>query len=111
VTIVSIDSSGAAKLRVLDLNSLRNAQITGNTSAQDKSQQDVSSDTDHGSKQPSFEDLLNKVINERMVLEKETQKVHAEQQFSQLGQQQQRGPRDGFNRGGGDSSEWGPDQI
>lgn len=106
VTIVSVDSSstGASKGRFLDLNVLRNAQISGGSLPKDKSTED-SNEADN---KPSFQNVLNTLINDHLAVQKETEISKSEELLSQKNQKPQIGPNDGFNRGGSRMSDWGP---
>ena len=107
MTIVSIDSSGAgsAKSRFLDMNALRSAQVAGGSSAQDKTS-DISGESE---KKPSFESLLNSLINDHMAVSKETEVIKADEAMTQVATQRPNlGINDGFNRGGSEASDWGP---
>ncbi|NBV82617.1 hypothetical protein EBR57_00620 [bacterium] len=103
MTIVSLDSSGASSAKkFLDLNSLRSAAISGGASSTEKK----SEGSDDQDKKPSFESLLNALINDQMTVDKQTEVKKADEAVSQL--HRPRVVNDGFNHGGARIDDWGP---
>ncbi|NBV41541.1 hypothetical protein EBR96_02065 [bacterium] len=97
---------GSAKR--IDLNALRSAQISGTSAAPaEKHSEDHNDSTDV--KKASFEQLMFDAIN---MIEKEREQKVSEQQNSALGHvHQTRLSLDGFNKGGGEKSDWSSGRI
>jgi len=103
---MSVDSSsaGSSKARFLDLNALRGAQIAGSSFPKDKS---TESSQESGEAKPSFQKVLNSLINDQLAAQKEKEVLIADEKSSQKPKPVV-GLNDGFNRGGGQISDWGP---
>ena len=102
---MTVDSSGAgsSKARFLDLNALRSAQIAGSSFPKDKS---AESRQESGDSNPSFQIVLNSLINDQLALQKEKEVLLSDEKSQKP--KPIVGLNDGFNRGGGQTSDWGP---
>lgn len=87
--------------KLVNLDWLKHAPVTGGQAPENRTEE-----KDPTKDQPSFEDLLNKIINEQLTTEKtETQKL-TDQLVSDAAQGKPlNGIRDGFNRPG-QRSDW-----
>jgi len=101
---VSIESSSNSnKARMLDLNALRNAQIGGGAVSPEK--KEISQDR---SEQPSFEKLLNDIVNSQMEAEKEIEVAKMQERISPVNPELK--PKIGYSDGfkhDGERTEWG----
>jgi hypothetical protein len=94
-----MDSSNglAPTPKLVNLDRLRNAPVTGIQNTENRAE----SDKESGKDQSSFEDLLNKIINDQLTTEKTEIQKATEQVISDASQgKRSTGVRDGFNRPG-----------
>ncbi len=96
---MSMDSSSGLTPtpKLVNLDRLRNAPVTGIQNPESRAE----SDKESGKDQSSFEDLLNKIINDQLTTEKTEIRKTMDQVSSDASQGKlSNGIRDGFNRPG-----------